>query len=347
MSIPEAKKIIIDISSATLIKILFIIVAMFFLFYIRNIVLIVFVSLILASALDPWVDWLQKIKIPRSLSIFLIYLMLIVVLGGAIYLIIPPIVVEVNELSKDFPFYWEKINAGLNRFQSYSDIYGFDPSIQSSLNVFEANIGRAAGNVFNIITSIFGGIVSFFIILVITFYLTVEDQAMKRVLRSLMPIKYQPYFTQLVNRIQEKIGLWLRGQLMLSLIVFFMALVGLTLFQVKYVWVLALFAGVTELIPYLGPFIGAVPAVFIAFTQSPILALWVIILYIIIQQLENHIIVPKVMQKAVGLNPIVIIVVILIGARIAGILGVLLAVPVTTALSVVIGDLIEAKQEEV
>ncbi|MEK7653293.1 MAG: AI-2E family transporter [Patescibacteria group bacterium] len=346
MAQPEAKKITIDISSSTLMKILFVIMAVFFVFYIRNIVLIIFVSIILASAFDPWVDWLQKNKVPRSLSIFLIYLILILVLGGAVYLIIPPIVTEVNAISQDFPFYWEKIKTGLNWLEAYSDTYNLDASIQNSLGAFEANIGRAAGSVFNTVTSLFGGLISFLIILVITFYMTVEEQAMKRTLRSLVPLKYQPYLTHLVNRIQEKIGWWLRGQLLLSFIIFLLSLIGLTLLQVKYVWVLALFAGVTELVPYLGPFLGAIPAVFIAFTQSPVLAFWVIVLYIVIQQLENHLIVPKVMQKAVGLNPIVIIVAILIGARLAGILGVLLAVPVATALSVVFNDLFENKKEE-
>lgn len=346
MALDNPKKITIDISSLTLIKILVLIIALFFLFYIRNIVLIVFVSMVLTSAFDPWVDWLQKNKVPRALGIILIYLVLILILGGAVYLIIPPIALEVNQLAKDFPFYWEKINSGLRSIQDYSENYGWNNNIQNSLNALEANIGAAAGGVFSTVFSFFGGIISFFIIMVITFYMTVEEQAMKRVMRSVVPIKYQPYFTYLVNRMQEKIGRWLRGQLALSVIIFIISWMGLTLLNVKYALVLALFAGVTELIPYLGPFIGAVPAVFIAFTQSPLLAFWVIVLYVIIQQLENHLITPKVMQKAVGLNPIIIIVVILIGAKMAGILGIVLAVPVTTAISVAIGDLLEAKKEE-
>jgi predicted PurR-regulated permease PerM len=150
----------------------------------------------------------------------------------------------------------------------------------------------------------------------------------------------------LIARMQEKIGRWLRGQLLLSLIIFLMTYAGLTILGVRYALVLALFAGVTELIPYIGPFIGLVPALFIALTQSPIVALGVLVLYIIIQQLENYVIVPKVMQRAVGLNPIVIIVAMLVGAKMAGILGIILAVPVATALSVAVGDLFELKRDE-
>lgn len=338
-------KLIIDISSLTFIKILVIVLGLFLLFYIRDIILILFVALILAAAFDPWVDWLQKYKIPRSLGISLIYLGLVLLLGGTVYLMITPIATEVNQLSKDFPFYWEKISGGFDFVRDYSDQRGWTQNIQDSLNSLQSNIGQAAEGLLATVAAFFGGVVSFVIILMITFYLTVDEQSMKRVLRSLMPVKYQPYFTHLFNRMQEKIGRWLRGQILLSVIIFVLSWVGLSLLGVKYSLVLALFAGITELIPYLGPFIGAIPAVFIAFTQSPMLALWVIILYIIIQQLENNIIVPKVMQKAVGLNPVIVIVVILIGAKIAGILGVLLAVPVTTALSVLVSDLLESKKE--
>ncbi|MFA4871463.1 MAG: AI-2E family transporter [Patescibacteria group bacterium] len=340
------KNITINISSLTLMKVLFIIALVGLLFYIKSVLLIIFVALILASALDPWVDWLQKHKIPRSFSILLIYLVLLSVIGGIIYLIIPPIVKEVNQLTADFPVYWQNIIKTFADFQNYSDSHGWSANIQSSLKVLQTNIGGVAGDVFSTIFSFFGGVISFLIILVITFYLTVEEKSLKRLIRSLVPVKYQPYFTHLVNRIQEKIGQWLRGQLILSLIIFVVVFLGLTILGVKYALVLALFAGITELIPYLGPTIGAIPAVFIAFTQSPMLALFVILLYILVQFLENHIIVPKVMQKAVGLNPVVVIVAMLIGAKLAGILGVILAVPVTTALGVILSDFIEIKQEE-
>ena len=180
--------------------------------------------------------------------------------------------------------------------------------------------------------------------MVLTFYLTVEEHALKRMLRSLVPVRYQPYITHLVNRIQEKIGMWLRGQLILSLIIFLLSWFGLTILGVKYALVLAIFSGLTELVPYLGPFIGAIPAVFIALTQSPALALGVIVVYLIIQQLENNVIVPKVMQRAVGLNPIITIIAMMIGFKLAGILGIIIAVPVATALSIVLNDFIEIEK---
>jgi sporulation integral membrane protein YtvI len=346
MSVTPTTKMTIDISWQTLAKVVLVVGSIFFLFFIRDILLLIFVALILASAFDPWVDALQKYRIPRSLGILLIYLGVLLVMGGAVYLIIPPIVNEMNQLAKDFPTYWGKVTENFQSFQNFSQEHGWAGNINDSLQNWQSNIGVGVGGVFNTVYSFFGGLISFFMILVITFYMTVDEHGMKRVLRSLIPVKYQPYSTHLINRMQEKIGRWLRGQLLLSLIIFLMSYAGLTILGVRYALVLALFAGVTELIPYIGPFIGLVPALFIALTQSPLIALGVLVLYVIIQQLENYVIVPKVMQRAVGLNPIVIIVAMLVGAKMAGVLGIILAVPVATALSVAVGDLFELKRDE-
>ncbi|MEI6288383.1 MAG: AI-2E family transporter [bacterium] len=342
MASTDNKRVLIDISTLTLIKVLLIIVAAFFLFYIRDIVLIVFVALILSSAFDPIVNWLQKKGVPRSLGIGLIYLSMIVIVGSSTYLIIPPLIIEINQLSKDFPMYWEKLNGGWQFVQAYSN----GANIQDYISTIESNLSGALSGVFSTVSSFFGGVISFIVIMMITFYMTIEEQSLKRVIRSMVPDKYQPYTMQLINRMQEKIGLWLRGQIILSVIIFLLAWLGLSVLGVKYALVLALFVGVTEIIPYLGAIAGAVPAVLIAFTQSTTLGLWTIFLYLLIHQSENHILVPQVMKKTVGLNPIVVIVVILIGAQVAGLWGVLLSVPVTTALSVLIEDLWEIKKEE-
>lgn len=347
MASHEYKKVVFDISIMALFKVFILCTIIFFLFFVRDIILIIFVSLILASAFDPWVDYMEKHKIPRGFGILLIYLVAILILAGTVYMIIPPIATEVKGLSDDFPLYWERVSGSIESFRSYSDNQGWTNQIQQSLKGIQSNVEAleaAAGGVFSTVFAFFGGIISFFIIAVLTFYLTVEEHAMKRVLRSLVPVKYQPYVTHLTNRIQGKIGMWLRGQLVLSLIIFLLSWLGLSILGVKYALVLALFAGVMELVPYLGPFLGAIPAIFIAFTQSMPVALGVIIVYMIIQLLENHIIVPKVMQKAVGLNPIITIISMMIGFKIAGILGIILAVPVATSLSVILGDVVEIKK---
>ena len=217
-------------------------------------------------------------------------------------------------------------------------------SVNNSLSFITTNLSKATTGIFSFLISLFGGIISFFIILVITFYLVVEEDGMKRFIRSLTPTQHRPYISQLINKMQLKMGHWLRGQLLLSVIIFFMVFIVLSIFGIKYALILALTAGIFEIIPYLGPLISAIPAVFFAFAQSPSKALLVLVLYFVIQRIENDIIVPKVLGKSIGLNPLVVILAILIGARVGGAIGALLAVPVVTALSVYFDDLISNKK---
>lgn len=346
MAATKQSKTVIEISSMTLFKILFIVLALVFAFYIKDILMMVFIALILSSAISPSVDWFQKNKIPRGLAIALIYVTALGVLFFSFYLMVGPLTSEVKNLSQDFPVYWEKISAGWNEFDSFSKSHGWQQAIEDGLSSLQSGLVSLASNFFGGLVSFIGGVFSLLIILVMTFYLALYDQKMKKKIRTLLPADSQPYFMSLINRMQEKIGLWLRGQLFLSLIIFAFSLVGLLLLGVKYAWVLALFAGIVEFIPYLGPFVGAVPAIFIAFTQDPVLGFYVLLLYIAIQQLENNLIVPFVMKKAVGMNPVVVVVAMLVGAQIAGIAGILLAIPATTAISVLINDLIEHKEDE-
>jgi len=337
------KAININITTLTIFKIILIFLLLYFLFLIKDILALLFISLILSSAIDPSVDWMQQKKIPRAVGVLAIYLVMLVIVGSVIYLIIPPIAVEVSNISQKFPQYLEKITSGYSFLKQYSADHGFLNNIKELLGSTTSNLQNAVGGVFTTISGVFGGILSFFLVLVLTFYMVVEENALKKLVWSIAPPKHQPYIMNLVNRMQKKIGLWLRGQLILSLIIFLMAYAGLLILRVDNALVLALIAGLTEFIPYLGPIIGSVPAIFLAFTQSPILALFVFILYYVIQQFEGNFIVPKVMQKTVGLNPIVSISVLLIGFNLAGIVGALLSIPVATAASVFINDMFENK----
>jgi len=333
----------VNISTHTFVKILIFSLLVAFFWLVREAITLIFIALILASALDPFVDWLKTFKIPRGMGIILVYLILLVVISSAIILIIPPIATEVKLIANDFPAYYEKVVNGLNYFTlNRTDLQVVD-QIQGGLNSATASLTKAASGAFNTLLDVFGGIVSFFLVLVITFYFTVEEEGLKRFLKSMTPEQYQPYALQLMTRIQRRLGYWLRGQLILSLIIFVLTFIGLTVLGVEYALLLALIAGIFEIIPYLGPFLGAVPAVFLAFAQSPIKALFVLILFIVIQQIENNIIVPKVMSKSVGINPLLVIIVLLVGGKMGGAMGMILAVPVATAISVFLEDFLQKK----
>jgi len=333
----------INISFISFIKFFIVILGLYFLYLVKDVLALVFVSLIFASAIDSWVDYLENKKIPRGLSVLLIYLVAIGIIGSTVALIIPPIIHEISELAEHFPEYYQKITDAFSFFQKYSAQFGVQ-QVEDNAGAISASLSGAASSILSTIASIFGGLISLLVVLVITFYMTVQEDAIKKTTKSLMPKKHQDFAIQLVNKTQKKIGAWLKGQLVLSLIIGILSYVGLLILGVKYALVLALIAAIGEFIPYIGPVLSAIPAIFLAFAQSPIKAVFVLILYIVIQQIENHFLVPKIMQKAVGLNPIISVIALLIGAKVAGILGAVLAIPVATAISIIVKELFEERE---
>jgi len=334
----------IHLSTMSLVKVLVVALIIAFLYLVWDIIVLLFVSLIFAATLGPTISWLERKKIPRSAGILLIYVGALFLLSLVVILIIPPINEQVDQLAATFPIYYERILQLFGGLQLKSD---FSETFQQSLNAFGQTLSSYTGSVVNTASGIFGGLTTFFLVLVLTFYFSVKKNGLKHFISQVTPAKYQKYTENIFIRIQDKLGLWLRGQLLLSGIIFAVTWIGLLILGVKYSLVLALIAGITEVIPFIGPVIGAIPAVLLAFLQTPVKAVLVIVLYLVIQQLEGNIIVPKVMQKTVGLNPIVVIVAILLGAKLAGVLGAVLSLPVTLAIMVLARDWYGVEIDEV
>ena len=320
----------INISSSTIFRTVFILLAVFFLYLIRDILMIVFVAVVVASAVNGPVSWLQRRKVPRLLGVIFIYLIFLLFLALVVTLIFPPLAEQVKVLAVTFPEFMEEVGLSV---QELWGKYQTEGNLQNILNRVSEVLAESTSNVLGTIIGLFGGLFSAVVILVISFYLAVQEKGVKRFFVSLTPSEHQHYLSDLIERIQAKIGGWLRGQLLLMLIVGLLTFIGLSLLGVKYALTLALVAALLEIVPYIGPIIASIPAVILAFLQAPVLALLVLVLYIVIQQIENYIIVPQVMRRTVGLSPIVIIIVMLIGAKLSGVLGIVLAVPLAAAVA--------------
>jgi len=325
----------INISTSTIFRTVIILLGLVLIYLIRDILLIVLVAIILAAAINGPVSWLQKHRIPRLLGVIFIYLFILLLVASIVTLVFPPLSEQVKQLATHFPEFMEKISLNV---QELWGKYQTESNLQALLDKLSNNLSQAASNIFGTIINLFGGLFSAVVVLVISFYLAVQERGVRKLLVSLTPQEHQHYLSDLIDRIQIKIGNWLRGQLLLMLIVGILVFIGLYFLGVEYALTLALVAGILEIVPYAGPIMAAVPAVILAFTQSPLLALLVVILYIIVQQLENYVLTPQIMKKAVGLNPIVIIIVMLIGAKLAGVMGIILSVPLTAAAMEFFGD---------
>jgi len=311
-----------------------------------DIVLLIFVALIFAALIDPFAASLARRKIPRGMAVFLVYIIFFGVVGTAVGILAPVVAHDVPQLvatSND-------ALSSLTKQESFVRLFGsggvqIDSQTKTSLFSGGSANGALAG-LFSTVSDFFGGMVSLLIVLVMTFYLVSQDDPLGKILRSLVPENHIPYVSGVFRRIRDKLGSWMRAQLILSMSIGILVTIGLSIIGVKYAAVLGLLAALLEFIPILGPIFASLPALFFAFSGGGfVTAMVVFIMYIVIQQLENHIPVPMVMQRAVGLNPIVSIIAILVGARVGGVVGVILAIPVATVLSVILKDVFEKQKD--
>ena len=342
------KKISIDISSSTIIKIIVILALLGFLYLIKEVLAIIFVAIILTSSFAPWINWLKRKKIPRAVSILIIYIIILSILGLIVSLLVDPLTEQIAQLNENLPQYFEGVSGKFVDLQNFLREKGYVENVNQFLTTIQGSLAETTGGIWGAISGIFGGLVSVVVVLVITFYMTVEEDALKRLVWSITPSKYQPFFLQKISEAQRKLGLWFKGQMILGLIIALMSFIALKIIGIKYALVLALIAGLFEIVPILGPILAGIVAVLLTLASVGwTKAVFVVIIYIFIQQIENNFLVPKIMQKAVGLNPIISIIVLLIGAKLAGIIGALLAIPLAVVVSVFARDLVDNKVEEV
>jgi len=330
-----------SISTGTIIRLLLVLGGAWFLFAIRGVVAVFLVSILLAAVLDPIADWFEKRRVPRSITVLTVYIIIFLLLSVLLVAIIPPIIEQTGQIANNFGALWQRLLTSFEALQAVSARYGLLDNLQQSLIALNTYLTGSFKDLFSTIGNVISGFVSFFIVLVIAFFLVVERDGIRTIFNTLLPKRHHDYIAGLLSRMQHKVGEWLLGQLILMLFVGVLTYIGLIAFDVKYALLLAVIAGATEIIPYAGPVIATIPAVFFATAESPTKGLIVLVLYFVIQRIENVILVPKVMQKTTGLNPVLAILALAIGYELGGIAGVLLSIPVATAANVILTDYLE------
>lgn len=302
-------------------------------FLARQAVIILFLAIVISSALDGPVSWLQRKKLPRILGTLLIFILALAILSFVLYTLIPVVIFEFQNLLE-------------NLKKMEIPIFGtLDASQFTVIDKYLGNLGNLADALFsggvsfvNVAVAVFGNLALIIATLILSFYLAVNRAGVERFLRAVLPVIYEEYVVDIYHRVRSKLGRWLRGQIFLMLIVGAATSLGLWLLGIKYSLVLGLVAGLLEIVPIVGPiFIGAL-SFLVAVSQSWTLALYVILLFLIIQQLEGHILVPMVMRKSIGISPVMVVIALLAGAEIAGLIGIILAVPAAVILQEVLED---------
>ena len=256
---------------------------------------------------------------------------------------VAPIASEIKGLETTLP---ELINRISSYFQDLRGLIidrNFQDNVAGSLGNVSDGISGFSSNIFSGTITFFGGLFSFLIVLSIAFYLSVQEAGSKKFFASLLAVEHQEYALELIERIQYKMGRWLQGQIVLMLMVFLIDYLGLLLIGAPYALILAIMAGVLEIVPYVGPIVSAIVATAISLLHGSVTGLLVLALFALVQQLEGYVLAPLVMKKAVGLNPVIVIVALLIGAELAGVLGIIVSIPVATVISEIVRDLTKEK----
>lgn len=312
----------VDISHKTVFFIAGFLGLLWLLYLIVDVIVLLFVAVILMSALSPAVDYLMRRRFPKALAVAVVYIAVLVLLIVLLSVIVTPLVSQTSSLITNLPHTLEKL------FFSF----GIDRS------VVQDGLAGLTKNVLSFSLTLFSNVLSLISIAVLTFYLLLDKDRVYGLILQLFPDRRERN-VQLIAKIETKLGSWLRGQVVLSLIIGALSYTLLFAFGVPYALPLAILAGFMEVIPVIGPIISALPAVLVAYVISPALALFIALGYFAIQQAENHFIVPQVMRKAVGLNPLIVIIAIAIGAKLLGIMGALLAVPITVVGQILVEEL--------
>lgn len=299
----------VEIGHRSLIFTVLLLIFLYVLKQISGIIVALFVAYLIMTAINPLVTALQRIRIPRQLSALLILITILVGLASGIAALIPPVVDQTGNFLAQLPQLLRQLGIEL------------DPSLVNS------QLGSIPKNIFRVITSIFSNALAVFTTLVISYYLILERHQLAKRLTFLFG-DGERVVEDILTRIEIKLGAWIRGQLILSLIIGLSVYIGLFALSIPYAIPLAIIAGALEVVPNIGPTVSMIPAAIVGFTLSPLHGGAVMLLYFLIQQFENNLIVPLVMQRAVGLNPLVTIVSLMIGLKLGGPLGAILSIPI-------------------
>jgi len=338
-----------EITFDSWIKCAVIVIIVYALYLVSDFILVIIASVVIASAIEPAVAAAKKRNIPRLPAVLSVYLISALVFVGLFYFLLLPLAGEISSFIRTLTIYSNSItNGGIlsDLFRTQNLFGGFDTPVlirelSAQLNSLSAFLSQG---IFSGASLIFGGIFNFVLILVLSFYLVAQEDGVSKFLKMITPMQHERYVIGLWRRSQHKIGLWMQGQLLSSALMALLVYLSLLIIGVPHALLLAVLAGVFELIPLVGATLAAIPTIFIAYTWGGMsIALIVAGLYIVIQQLEGHLIYPLVVKKMVGIPPIISIVSLVIGGTLAGFLGVLISVPVAAALMEFISDFEERK----
>lgn len=329
-----------DISWGTILKISAVAILLYVLYLIRSILIWFIFALIISILFNPAINFLRKFRIPRVLAVCFVYIAFFGVFSLIIYSIIPLFVSEISQFSQFLPQYFEKISPPLKElgFNAFSDLESFFGLLEGALN-------KIAANILNVLFIFFGGVMAATFIMALSIYLSIDEKGMEKALLLFFPKKYETYILSLWEGSQKKVNSWFATRILACLFVGIVSLIAFLIFNTGYPFSLALIAGVLNFIPIVGPVLTGVLLFIVVAIDNISKAVFVVIVFVLIQQIENNILTPLLSKKFVGLSPILVLLSLAIGGILWGFLGAILSIPLAGILSEFLKDFLKKKKE--
>ena len=330
-----------DISWETILKIFISLFCFYFLYLTRDILMGFFFALIISILFEPVISFLRRLKIPRILAVVLVYIGTFVLLSLLIYYSSAIFISEIRQFSKVFPQYFEKISPPLRGL----GIKAFE-NIEKFLETLEKVLEKMAENIFNTLFVFFGGVFTTVSVITLALFLSLEENLIPRILALIVPKEYEDYAFSLFERCQEKVSGWFLARIISCIFVGLASYLVFLLFGVNYPFTLALLAGALEFIPIIGPILlGTIVFLLVSLVSIP-RAVFILSLFILIQQIEINIITPILTRRFIGVSPILVLLALAIGGKLWGFLGAILSVPLIGILSEFLKEFLKKRKEE-
>ena len=350
----------ITVSLGTIMKIALVALGFYLAYFFIDLILIVLTAIVIASAVEPAVQRLQRWQMSRILAVLVVFVTGIAALVTLGMTILPSLASETASFINEFPRYLQDTNLWFSSQTEESEVLGnwlgagSDLSLEQVYATFSEALGFAASGVGNLLGFLFGSILNLVLIFVLAFYFAAGEYGIDNFLKIVVPPKHSKYAINLWRRSQRKIGLWMQGQLVIMLLTGTVMYLGLSLLGIvypalhQYALVLATIAALAELVPVVGAFISAIPALAIALVAGgPMAAIWVGVFYLVYQQIQGNVLYPMVVNKVVGVPPLLVLIGLIVGAQLFGILGAILSVPLAAAFMEFVKDIEKEHAQEI
>lgn len=344
------KEIRVSITAGTIVAALLIIVGAYVFWLLKDLALLVLTAVVFASAIEPEVAFFVRQRIPRFVAVLLVYALVFGAVFSLLYFFFPPVIADAANFLSAAPRYLDTLNipASFSHIANATDLIGSQRHMQSlvqTLLALQSVFSASSGGVLQLFITFFGGIFSLVLVIVLSFYFALQDTGVDDFLRLVMPVAHEEYAVDLWKRSQKKIGLWMQGQILLSVIVGILVYLGLLILGIPYALLLSVFTAMAEIIPIFGSLMAGTVAVIVGYSDGGVsLAAIVFGLYVVVNQFESNLIYPLIVKKIVGIPPLLVIVALIAGYTLAGFLGVLLSVPVAAVALEFISDLDKRKR---